>query len=156
MRPEDAHEIYDWLMAESEVVSVPPAELLEKNDTFEMRFAVAGLNPDDVHVMVTPEQIAVRSQFKHDHADEAGTVHWCDFKSATIFRSIKLPHPIDVRSVNLDFADGLLVVTAAKQGEQQATIQPPATAVEATQEPAVKRVGSRKSSPPKKSRSRLP
>src|SRR5262245_33691928 len=66
-RPPDAHEIYDWIVAESEIVSVPPAELVERNGTFEVRFAVAGVNADDVNVMVTPNQILLKSEFSHQH-----------------------------------------------------------------------------------------
>src|SRR5215471_12990888 len=98
-RPPDAHEIYDWILAESEIISVPPVELTEKGDVFEVRFAVAGVNPDDVNVMVTPDQILLKSEYTHEHSSETGTVHMCDFRSATVFRSVNLPQPIDVGTV---------------------------------------------------------
>src|SRR5215468_524296 len=85
-RPVDAHALYDWIAAESEIISVPATELIEKNGTFELKFAVAGVNPDDVNVMVTPDQILIKSEYSHQHESEAGTIHMCDFKSATVFR----------------------------------------------------------------------
>src|SRR5437870_1750540 len=60
-RPADAHAIYDWMMAEAEIRSVPPAEITERDGRFEVKFAVAGVNPDDVNVMVAPEQILLKS-----------------------------------------------------------------------------------------------
>src|SRR3974390_2538362 len=66
-RPHDAHELYDWIAAEAEVVSVPPVELVERDGQFELKFAVAGVNPNDVNVMVTPDQILLKSQFSHQH-----------------------------------------------------------------------------------------
>jgi HSP20 family molecular chaperone IbpA len=119
-RPPDAHELYDWIVAESEIISVPPAELTEKDSTFEVKFAVAGVNPDDVNVMVTPDQILLKSEYSHEHASDVGTVHLCDFRSTTVFRSVNLPQPIDVGSVKVDIAHGLVVVSAVKQGAEQA------------------------------------
>src|SRR6476619_3836365 len=74
-RPPDAQEIYDWILAESQIISVPPVELTEKGEIFEVRFAVAGVNADDVHVMVTPDQILLKSEFSHEHSSDSGTVH---------------------------------------------------------------------------------
>src|SRR5205809_5734244 len=96
-RPHNARELYDWIAAESEIISVPRAELIEKNGTFEVGFAVAGLSPDDVNVMVTADQILLKSEYRHEHSAGEGTVHLCDFKSTTVFRSINLPQPIDVK-----------------------------------------------------------
>src|SRR5262245_61757516 len=97
-RPIDAHAMYDWIAAESEIISVPPLELTEKEGVFELKFAVAGVNPDDVNVMVTPKQILLRAEYSHHHDSDSGTVHLCDFKSATVFRSVNLPQPIDLDS----------------------------------------------------------
>ena len=115
-RRPDAQEIYDWIVAESEIISVPPAELIEKDSLFELKFALAGVNPDDVSIMVTPDRILLKSEFNHQHDSDNGTVHLCDFKSATVFRSVPLPHPIDVKAVKINFVDGMAVVTAPKEG----------------------------------------
>jgi HSP20 family protein len=125
-RPQDAHEQYDWIKAESEIISVPPAELSEKEDSFELRFAVAGVNPDDVQVMVTPDRILIKSELRHSHDADVGTVHMCDFKSTTVFRSINLPKAIDAKSVKVEFSDGMIVVRAMKQSATQ-TRPPKAT-----------------------------
>jgi HSP20 family molecular chaperone IbpA len=117
-RPRHVHEIYDWMMAESEIVSVPPAELVEKDGTFEVTFAVPGVKADEVKVLVSPGQILLRSDSTHAHDATAGTVHWCDFKATTVFRSVNLPQPVDVKTARINFDDGLLRVSAAQQGVQ--------------------------------------
>lgn len=119
IRPPDAHLLYDWLMAESEVISVPPAELIEKNGAFELKFAVSGVNPEHIHVMVARDHIVLKSEFDHQHEAQVGTVHLCDFKSATVFRSVPLPKAIDVKSVKVHFVDGMVIVTASGEGAQQ-------------------------------------
>src|SRR5262249_44443471 len=118
-RPPDAHALFDWITAQSEIISVPPAELIEKEETFELKFALGGVNPEDVNVMVAPNHILLRSEFKHQHSNN-GTVHLCDFKSAVVFRSVDLPQAIDVSSVRADFVDGTLLVRASKENAGQA------------------------------------
>lgn len=118
-RPRGAHELYDWIAAESEVISVPPVELLERDGIFDVKFAVAGVHPDDVNIMVTSDRILLKSQFTHQHDAESGTVHLCDFKSTTVFRSIRLPQRIDVNSVKVDFGEGIVHLTAAKEGSKE-------------------------------------
>jgi HSP20 family molecular chaperone IbpA len=115
-RPADARELYDWLMAESEVMSVPPVRLVEKDGQFEAKFAIAGIPPEDVNVMVTSDQILVKGEYQeHQEVDEE-RVHLSDFKSATVFRSVSLPQPIDPKTVKVDFEGGMLRVSAAKEG----------------------------------------
>jgi len=140
-RPIDAHALYDWIMAESEVVSVPPMELLERDGVFELRFAVAGIDPYSVNVMVTPDQILLKSEYSHQHDSQVGTVHQCDFKSATIFRSVNMPQRVDVNSVTVDFFDGILIISALKEGADDA---------------GLKRAASARKTPVKKSRAKLP
>src|SRR5690242_15081991 len=105
-RPADAHALYDWMAAESEVVSVPPMELLEREGRFELKFAVAGVDPYSINVLVAPEQILLKSVDNHQHDSEIGTVHVCDFKSTLVFRSAILPEPVDVNTVTVDYYDG--------------------------------------------------
>src|SRR5437763_106552 len=56
-RPDHARELYDWILAEAEIMSVPPVKLVEKDGRLEARFAIAGIQPEDVHVMVSSGQI---------------------------------------------------------------------------------------------------
>lgn len=143
-RPQDAYELYDWKAAEAEVVSVPPVELVERDGLFDLTFAVAGVNPNDVNVMITADQIVLKSQSTHRHDSASGKVHFCDFKSATVFRSVNLPQPIDVKTVKVDFEGGIVHITAAKE----ATAGPV--------EPRPKRTAAPRKTAARKSRSKLP
>jgi HSP20 family molecular chaperone IbpA len=137
-RPDHAHELYDWLMAKSEIISVPPVKLVEKDDRFEAKFALAGVDPEKVHVLVTSDQILVKGGYKEHNESDEGTLHLSDFHSATIFRSIDLPAPIDTKSVNVDFEDGMLRVTAFKQGASRPVAKPKRAAA-AAKAPAKKK-----------------
>lgn len=133
-RGHSGREVDDWLSAESEVISVPPAELSELDNVFRVQMALAGVNPADLRVMASPEQMLVKADFRHDHALTGGTVHLCDFKSATVFRSIAFPERIDTKSVKVNFEDGLVTITAKKavgaESERPARRRPETAAAE--------------------------
>ena len=114
-RPNDARELYDWLIAESQIMWVPPVKLVERGGMLEARFAIAGIHPEDVNVMITSDRMVVKGEHNDRTESDEGTVHFSDFRSATVFRSVALPHPIDTTSVTVDFEHGVLRVSAAKQ-----------------------------------------
>jgi HSP20 family molecular chaperone IbpA len=119
-RPHDAHALYDWLKAQSEIVSVPPVRVVEKNGKFDIKFAVAGVNPNDVNVMVTSNRVMLKVESAEEETSEEGTVHISDFRTATVFRLVELPGPIDPKTVTVDFEDGVIHVTAAKESAAEA------------------------------------
>jgi HSP20 family molecular chaperone IbpA len=132
-----SREFYDWIAAESEIISVPPAEVIEKDGMIQAKFVVAGVNPEDVNVMAASDQILLRSDNSHRHESNDGTVHFCDFKSATVFRSVTLPKRIDVKSIKVSVEDGMLSVTAAEEDPPPAVAAAPRRA--ASRKPAAKK-----------------
>ena len=44
-------EMDDWLTAESEIIAVPPADLIEKDEMFQVRMAIVGLDLEKMSVM---------------------------------------------------------------------------------------------------------
>jgi HSP20 family molecular chaperone IbpA len=136
-RGPSGREVDNWLTAESEIISVPPAELIERNGMFQVTLAILGIHLQNVRVLATADQILVRGDYHHSREDEDGTVHLCDFKSATLFRSVRFPEPIDVNSLEVKFQSGILRITAAKAGARHAAA-------------AAKRTGARKSQAKKK------
>ena len=116
-------EVDDWLTAESEIISVPPAELIERDGMFEMKFALGGIDPRDVRVLTSPDRVLVRCEARHQCESKSGTVHLCDFKSLTFFRSVPFPERIDLNSVDVAFEDGLLRITAARRDADQTAAQ---------------------------------
>jgi HSP20 family molecular chaperone IbpA len=126
-------EVDDWLTAESEIISVPPAQLIERNGTFQVTLAILGIPLQDMRVLATADQILVRGDYRHSREDEQGIVHLCDFKSATLFRSVRFPEPIDVRSLEVDLQGGILKIIAAKASAQEEAAAPKRTSVRKSQ-----------------------
>jgi HSP20 family protein len=113
-------ELDDWLQAERELLWKPSVELREKDDEFLIEVAVPGIEAKDLNIEVTPEDVLVRGEIRHDHKEEKGKVHTCEFQSGSLFRTIHLPKKIDPDKVKAEFKNGILNLKAPIAEEQRA------------------------------------
>jgi HSP20 family protein len=110
----------DWLQAERELVWKPAIELAEKDNEFHLQIAAAGVDPKDLEIEVTPQDILVKAELRHQHTEKKGTVHTCEFAAGNLFRAIHLPRRIDPEKVKAEFKDGMLNLKAPIAEEARA------------------------------------
>src|SRR5213594_1315084 len=113
-------DLADWFAAESELTWKPAVELIEKGDEIVVSAPLAGIEPKDLDVRVTPDQLLIKAATRHEHKEEEGTVHFCELQTGELFRCIQLPKKIDPDKVRADFSNGLLRISAAIAKEDQA------------------------------------
>jgi len=113
-------DIDDWLQAERELVWKPAIELQEKDNEIHLQIATPGIDPKDIDIEVTPEDILVKAETHHEHKEDKGEVHVCEFTSGNMFRSVHLPKKIDPDKVKAEFKNGMLSLTAEIAKEAQA------------------------------------
>ena len=114
------HALDDWLAAENELACRPGLELCERDNGFDARVALAGYEPKEIDVRVTPDQLLVRAETGHEHKEDAGRVHTCEFRSRRLFRTIHFPKPVNPEAVRAEYRDGVLQIHAEIAKEQQA------------------------------------
>lgn len=102
----------NWLAAERELVWKPAIELTEKENQLEIRVAVAGIDPKDINVEVTAEDLLVRGETKTEKKEQKGEVHTSEFQAGSLFRSIRFPKKVDPNKVKAEIKNGLLTVVA--------------------------------------------
>jgi HSP20 family protein len=102
----------NWLTAERELLWQPAVEVCQKNGRFEVRAAIASVDPKDLAITVTSEDLLITGHDAHEHRAEQGTVHLCEFSRGRLFRSIHFPQPIDSKKTVAEYQNGLLMVTA--------------------------------------------
>ena len=113
-------DIEDWLQAERELVWKPAIELEETDDEFLLHVAAPGVDPKDIDIEVTPEDILVKADVHHEHKEKKGDVYVCEFASGNFFRSIHLPKKIDPDKVTAEFKHGMLSLKAPVAQEARA------------------------------------
>src|SRR3989454_12542685 len=84
-----------WLQAERELVWKPALELRETDGEFVLEVAVSGVDPKDIDIEVTPEDIVLKADIQHEHEEKKSNLHICEFQSAKMYRSIHLPKRIN-------------------------------------------------------------
>ena len=102
----------NWLAAERELVWKPAIEVAEKDSRFEIKVAVSGVDPKDIKVEVTVDELLVKGETKTEKEEDKGEIHTSEFQSGSLFRSIHLPKKVDPRQVKATIKNGLLTVTA--------------------------------------------
>ena len=103
---DQGYDLDDWLIAEREI-GWPAAELVEEDDEFEVRIALAGFEPDEVVVTATPDELIVKAAHEETRPDDDARVHWSEFQSNVVYRHIRLPSPIVVEKVEASLKQGL-------------------------------------------------
>jgi HSP20 family protein len=113
-------DLEDWFEAERELVWTPSIELEERDDEFLLQIAAPGVDPKDIDIEVTPEDILVKADIRHKHEEDKGEVHACEFAAGNLFRSIHLPRNIDPDKVKAEFKNGMLSLKAPIAKEARA------------------------------------
>jgi HSP20 family protein len=109
----------DWLQAERELLWMPAIELREEDDELFINVAAQGMEAKDLAIEVTPEDVLVKGETHHEHKEEKGKVHTCEFRSGSLFRTIHLPKKIDPDKVKAEFKNGMLLLKAPIAEEQR-------------------------------------
>ena len=110
----------DWMQGERELVWRPAIELTEKDDEYRLELGAPGVDPKNIDIEVTPEDILIRADVHHEHRKEEGDVYACEFAHGNLFRSIHLPKKIDPEKVKAEFKNGLLSLNAPVAEEARA------------------------------------
>jgi HSP20 family molecular chaperone IbpA len=110
----EGHSLDDWLQAEREIIESPDTELMEKDGNFQIRIAVPGFVPDDVHVTAMPTALFVEAKATHNRSKADGDLYISEFGQKQLFRRVDLPAPVHVEKVSAVVDYGILEVAAPK------------------------------------------
>jgi HSP20 family protein len=102
-----------WLQAERELLWKPAIELEETENEFRLRIAVPGVDPKNIDIEVTSEDILVKANLKEQRVEKKGTIHTTEFASGNLFRAVHFPRPINLDKVKAEIKNGMLRITAA-------------------------------------------
>lgn len=102
----------DWLDAERELVWKPAVELRRKDTEIEVLAATPGVDPKELEVRITPDDILIKANVDHRHTTDKGDVQVCEFTEGHLFRSIHFPDKVNPDSATAEYRNGLLRITA--------------------------------------------
>lgn len=106
------HALEDWLNAERETIWRPALEVRRTKDAFVIEAAVAGIDPKQFDVRVTPTELLLGADVHHADRQQEGDVVLCEFVNGPLFRTYKFPEPVDPARVSAEYRNGMLRVIA--------------------------------------------
>src|SRR5438105_6349253 len=85
-----------------------PIDVLERDDSFELRAAVPGVKPEDVEVTVQGERVIVRAEVRG--GDEQSGENWLmrEQRYGVMQRSVTLPVPVSSENAEARIENGVL------------------------------------------------
>src|SRR5262245_4675623 len=110
----------NWLTAEKELVWKPAIEMSEKDNAIMLSMAVPGVDPKEIQIEATPDDLCVKAETQHEHREEAGSIYACEFQSGRMFRLIHFPKRINPEKVKAEVKNGMLSIRAPLSEEQRA------------------------------------
>jgi len=116
----------NWLRAERELVWKPAIELRETDHEFTIDVAVPGVDPRNINIEVTPDELLVRAEMREEKDEEKGEVRTSELQTGSLFRAIAFPRKVDTDQVRADFKNGMLKISApiaAGQSSKSVEIQ---------------------------------
>ncbi len=112
-RGQDAgRELEDWLQAEHEILGWPAAELIEKDNAYEVQVTLPGFDAKDIEVTTTPVELIIHAATRQEKKGKEKDVVWTEFGSNDVYRRFELPSKILVEKVVANLEKGILHITA--------------------------------------------
>jgi len=97
----------EWLEAEREILFKPEARLIEKRRHYIVHLHLPQIDPANVRIFVTTDDLVVQSSGTHSHC--------------RIFKTLHFPQPINLRRIRSTWVRNRLIVVALKGDTAQAS-----------------------------------
>lgn len=97
-----------------------PLDVVEKDDSFEVRASLPGVKPEDVQVTVQGDTLTIRGETKGEQ--ERKEENWLlrERRSGSVYRSITLPSALDADRATARFEQGVLILDIPKSEKAKA------------------------------------
>jgi HSP20 family molecular chaperone IbpA len=109
----------NWLTAEKELVWKPAIEMSEKDNAIVLNLAVPGIDPKEIQIEATPDDLFVKAETHHEHRQDEGSIYACEFHSGSMFRLVHFPKQINAEKVKAEIKNGILSIRAPLSEEQR-------------------------------------
>lgn len=88
----------------------PPTDIYETDDALHVKIEVAGLREQDIEVKVNEDYLMIRGHRTDDAREGRGRFHLMEIHYGSFERVIRLPRPVDIRTIVATLQNGFLIV----------------------------------------------
>lgn len=95
----------------------PRADLVERNDGFQIELDVPGFRKEDIEIGVTANTLTVHGKMAAEKEDKGKEYYFCERHHGAFTRTFSLPRGIDPDKIAADLHEGVLTINLPKTGE---------------------------------------
>ena len=104
-----------WMLDTDAPAFNPHCEIEETDRNFFLRFEVPGVREEDLDVEMKGQVLKISGERKKRIEEKGRAVHYSEMAFGNFERSFTLPDIVDLGSVEAEYDQGLLTVTAPKR-----------------------------------------
>jgi HSP20 family protein len=92
----------------------PPADIYVTEDAVVVEMAIPGVNPDDLNISVTGDNVSISGEVKHQHQGQKGQAILSEVWRGKFQRAFTVPVEVDAGKADASYENGLLILTLPK------------------------------------------
>jgi HSP20 family protein len=121
------HDVEDWFKAEAELLHPVNIEIVETDQTLEVKAEVPGFSEKELELSVEPQRLTITGKHETSKKEKKGKTVYSERSASTILRVVALPLDVDTAKVSATLRNGILHITAPKSAKTQSIrVQPKA------------------------------
>lgn len=127
MMPSEINSLFDSFFNEGlgkferNVFFTPRADVIEKEENFEVHLALPGLKKDEISIDIEKNVLSISGERKLKNENKEDKYHMVENFYGKFSRKFTLPENIDQTKIDAQFTDGILTVVLPKQELKQNT-----------------------------------
>ncbi|TSA28983.1 MAG: Hsp20/alpha crystallin family protein [Bacteroidetes bacterium] len=95
----------------------PSANIIEKQEGFELEIAAPGLSKDDFKINLENSVLTISSEMEDEKREEGKNYTRKEFYYGSFSRSFTLPKSVDIEKIKADYKEGILRIDLPKRAE---------------------------------------
>jgi HSP20 family molecular chaperone IbpA len=113
----------DWLQAERDLFHIPPCELSDAGQAYELKVATPGFQANQLKVAVDQNWVTVSGEAEQKSEKSDKQCVYSEFGRKELFRRFQLASSVDVDRAKATLEDGVLTIVLAKLTDAPATTE---------------------------------
>ncbi len=97
----------------------PTIDIYENEEKYEAHVDLPGIDPEDVEINVTGNQVTIRGEMQKEDEKTEGNVYWKERYSGQFARGFELPVALQSENVEAVYEDGVLKIDLPKAEEKR-------------------------------------
>lgn len=118
---DDMNRLFDGVLSNPVDSAIPPVDIQEANDQYELRAELPGLDQKDIDINIKEGLLTIKTHQETEATEAKDTGETADAKyllrerrSHNFSRSFRLPRDVESENIKAEFANGLLTLRIPK------------------------------------------